>query len=543
MSAFFALLSIRRLGMLLGLACFLVVALPAQQVAAQDGACVCCKGCGVCCGDGAIKGMMESAARSAGVSAQVAEWAAEFVAFAKKFAFLAEIIKLYNDFDKLLGDKFTQVGALTIGGKQAQAELEIRLAEGVGQSLNNTGAAESVALVAGDLTPPTNDNQVLCNVVSIRQSVDSAVWWQKSLGGKIANMILDRTRGKGGADTQYAAAEDTGILKAGLGDMNRCKGCDGNGPQYAADVWKLRCDGVSGVKTANPLDGFPARCIPADKRTIDADISAWVLDGTNALQLPSLVTKTSFGVTVNVPVPKTFEQQLYAAAVNFCAFLIGPRPSPPHGEDLKSPEGIVQTAEFDRSMVLTSTFLTQCTNRIAYLTRPNCDDPLQYADPSVKKVCDTGNKACKAYVANNGTLPPDIDPTGANKCPNGLSPRQMEWISRMMCKTHQYYTGAVGAGVNHGILTNYAAKCDLNIAEWESKQAKENLAFVDAVNGLMTMSEASSGRTLDKTSRISAPPAAPTPRLRHDASSKGGDGLVKKVAVKEPQAGELEAMP
>lgn len=541
MSAVFALFSPKRWVLFLGLACFLMTAIPAMPVQAQ--ACICCKKCGVCCGDGAIKGAAETAAKALGASQQVAQWVADFASWAKKFAFLAKIIVLFQDFDRLLNDKFTQLGALINGGQAAQVEAKIRLTQGLADSVAETEAAESVALVAGALTPPTNDNQVLCNVVSSRQSGDSAVWWQRSLGGKIASMILDRARGKGSPDVQYAAAEDTGVLKAGLGDMNRCKECNGDGPQYAADVWKLRCDGVSGVKTANPLDGFPARCIPADKRTIDADLSAWVLDGTNALQMPSLVKKTSFGVAVNVPVPKTFEQQLYAAAVNFCAFLIGPRSSPPHGEDLKSPEGIVQTAEFDRSMALTSTFLTQCTNRIAYLTRPNCDDPLQYADPSVKKMCDTGNKACKAYVANNGTLPPDIDPAGTNKCPNGLSPYQMEWISRMMCKTNQYYTGATGAGEKHGALMNYATKCDLGVAEWESKRAKENLAFVDAVNGLMRMSGAFSGRISDKTSRISAPPVAPTPRPRHDASNKGGDGLVRKVAIKEPQAGERGATP
>ncbi len=313
-------------------------------------------------------------------------------------------------------------------------------------------------------------------------------------------------------------------------------GTDGDGPQYAADMRNIRCGkSTGGFPTANPIDGYPASCTNKDPTLTDADIMySKALSGLEVLQMPNLkaeTVKVLFGppITIYVPNPVTRAEKLYVAALNFCAFAAGPRPSPPHGKDMESPEGIARMASFGHAAALESVYTTQCTRRVAYLTRPNCSDPVQSADPSIKKVCEATKKACEAYVAAGGTLTPDIE------CAKGLSPRQEEWIKHMKCTTNQFYTSAAGAGVNHGMMMDFSTMCDLSNTTWQAKQADDEAALVAAMSGLQGMQDvyAGVGGVGAHTNRINAPADAPLPPRRRDEAAL--ERPAKKVAVKVPK--------
>jgi len=458
-----------------------------------------------CCGDGLIAGMATDAAVGSETATLLVEWGKNAVAWIKEFAFLADIINGINAFTETFKKEITTLGALINGGQQGLAELMIRVSEGLAMSFDQTAAAKVAAEIAGKHTPPTNDNQQLCNLVTAGSATGASMWTHQIIARATGDIIAQRYRGRG---------------------------ADGNGPQYAADERNIRCGkGAGGFPTGNPVDGYPAECVNKDPTLTDADIKYSTLSGLEVFQMPTLVPVpvTVFigpPIITYVPKPVTRAEKLYVAALNFCAFAAGPRPSPPHGKDLESPEGIVQTASFDHATALESVYTTQCTRRVAYLTRPNCTDPIQSADPSIKKVCEATKKACEGYVASGGTLTPDIE------CAKGLSPRQEEWIKHMKCTTNQFYTSAAGAGVNHGMMMDFSTMCDLSNTTWQAKQADDEAALVAAMNGMQGMQDvyAGVGGAGAHTDRINAPADAPlSPRRRDEAAL---ERPAKKVAVK-----------
>lgn len=469
-----------------------------------------------CCGDGVIAGMMTEAAVGSETATMLVEWGKRAAAWIKEFAFLADIINGINAFTDTFKKEITTLGALINGGQQGLAELMMRLTQGMVNGMDEVAGAKVAAEIAGKNTPPTNDNQQLCNLVVAGSATGASMWTHQIIAKATGDMLAQRYRGRG---------------------------ADGNGPQYASDERNIRCGkGAGGFPTANPIDGYPAECVNKDPTLTDADIVySKALSGLEVLQMPTLVPVpvTVFigpPIITYVPKPVTRAEKLYVAALNFCAFAAGPRPSPPHGKDLESPEGIARTASFDHALAVESVFTTQCTKRVAYLTRPNCTDPVQSADPSIDKVCKATKLACKAFVAAGGTLTPDID------CDKGLSPRQEEWIKHMKCTTNQFYTSAAGAGVNHGMMMDFSTMCDLSNTTWQAKQADDEAALVAAMKGMQEMQ----GLYLDvgltaHTDRINAPTEAPLPPRRRDEAAL--ERPAKKVAAKTPHdAGLVRAM-
>ncbi|WP_301100303.1 hypothetical protein, partial [Propionivibrio sp.] len=290
--------------------------------------------------------LVESGIISEQTAEEVAQWVAQAKSWLTEFAMLSELITLKGILDDVIGDNLNTIANIFSAGQEAEAELRTRLTQATVEADAQQGAAEKAAKLASEKTPPTKQNQQLCNIITTRQAPIALNLFTKMLAAKITEQIGNRYRGPG---------------------------ADGSGPQYAADERDLRCGKVNGVKTANPLDGYPARCVPDDPDLIDADLKMPTYDTVLVMPplLPQTITTASGPVTINVPSPYEVDddgrvnedykaQQLWVAAVNYCYFAAGPRPTPPSGADLNSPEGIARTAAFDRAQALESTFVAQC---------------------------------------------------------------------------------------------------------------------------------------------------------------------------------------
>ena len=431
--------------------------------------------------------LVESGVISEQTAEQLAQWAVQAKNWLTEFAMLSELITLKGILDDVIGDDLNTIANIFSAGQHAEAEMRTRLAQGLVDSAAQTDVAEKSAKLAAAKTPPTKQNQQLCNVIVARQAPIALNLFTKMLAAKITEQIGNRYRGPG---------------------------ADGSGPQYAADERDLRCGKVNGVKTANPLDGYPARCVPDDPDLIDADLKMPTYDMVLVMPplLPQTITTASGPVTINVPSPYEVDddgrvnedyklQQLWVAAVNYCYFAAGPRPTPPSGADLNSPEGIARTAAFDRAQALESTFVAQCAHRVAYLTRATCDE-------KTVNLCVIGSLACVAARDAGVDLPPGIS------CSSGLSEYQAELLSHLICMSKQTTTAAAGTGENHGKLMNEIGLCDWSMSKWQARLARDTVKLTKALAALKEMrrSYANTGRVQGKTMNINAPLTKPHDR-------------------------------
>lgn len=435
----------------------------------------------------------DAGAISAETAAEVAQWVAQAKSWLQEFSFLASIISWMGVLDDEIGKNLNTVGALFNAGQAGQVEARMRLAQGVADSEAETAAAEQAAKAAGDKTQPTKQNQQLCNVITARQAPIALNLFTRMLAAKITEQIGNRYRGSG---------------------------VDGNGPQYAADERDLRCGKTNGVKTANPLDGYPPQCVPSDPDLIDADLKMPTYDTVLVMPplLPKTITTASGPVTVNVPTPYEVDddgrvnedykaQQLWVAAVNYCYFAAGPRPSPPSGADLNSPEGIARSAAFDRAQALESAFVAQCAHRVAYLTRATCDE-------KTTNLCVVGSLACVAARDAGVDLPPGVS------CSSGLSEYQAELLSHLICMVEQTAVAEAGAGENHGKMMNGLGLCQWSMSKWQARLARDTVKLTKALAALKEMRRnyANTGRVQGKTMNINVPLTAPQRSLDRNAA-------------------------
>ena len=454
--------------------------------------------------------LVESGVISAQTSAQIAEWVAKAKSWVTEFTLLADIISWTGILDEVIDADLNTLANLFSGGQSAEAEADTRLHEGLGEANAQIGAAETAAKAVGEKTPPAPQNQQLCNIITARQGPIALNWFTRMLAAKITDEIGNRYRGPG---------------------------ADGSGPQYAADERDLRCGKKDGVKTANPLDGYPASCVPDDPDLIDADLKVPTYDMVLVMPplLPQTITTASGPVTINVPTPYDVDddgrvnedykqQQQWVAAVNYCYFAAGPRPTPPSGADLNSPEGIARTAMFDRVQALESAFVAQCAHRVAYLTRATCDE-------KTVALCVVGSLACVAARDAGVELPPGVS------CSSGLSEYQAELLSHLICMSNQTVSAEAGAGENHGKLMNDIGLCQWSMSKWQQRLARDSAKLTSALKALKDMRRnyANIGRVQGKFMNIYAPSMTPQDSQDGDRTvERGRSASVKPAAMVSP---------
>jgi len=380
-------------------------------------------------------------------------WMAEVMQYAEQFSLLADIISALttvNDWMDKLNDETSKLTATVYSTNYAMTKANVDLAEGLGD-IDTKNTIDGVsAKIAAEHAPPPPGNQQLCNLTIVGQAQLVMSWFSD----QVARALLM------GVEQMYLVG-------------------DGKGPQYAADNWATRCPSATNMpKFGNPLRGYSSSCVDSDKDFIDADISFKTIDGTQLLEMPQILPRSVGTTTVYVPNPENKEQKMWVAAMHYLYNAAGPRPTPPYGSKMQTPQGMPINAAFNNCAADQSTLIYQCSKWIGKLTRPNCKGT--GADPNLAPVCQAGFEACKAYQAatNGAQMPPGFD------CSKGLSLYQAEYIDHAKCLSNQHVQDSAGTGINHGSIIMARDICSQSMAAWRAQIAAEMGNCLNAVRGL-----------------------------------------------------------
>lgn len=248
---------------------------------------------------------------------------------------------------------------------------------------------------------------------------------------------------------------------------------DGSGPQYARDNYKDRCD----QKLASPID-HPAECVDDSvkgtkgQKIHDADLSLCTLTGNQVLEMPKMESTSINGVTYSVPKPTTDEQKFWVAGLFYCMNLAGPRPSPPYGKELTTPEGMRKKAQWDYCAAQESAALQPCFDLLAHHTRPNPDE--------AKDLIKAQNVKCEAAKAANIKLPDSFA-----DCKKGLSPQQAMYLAQSLCKSEQYYIAQAMAGERDPKMLDNIIDCSLSWNLWKETEVRMENKVSESVSGIV----------------------------------------------------------
>ncbi len=217
----------------------------------------------------------------------------------------------------------------------------------------------------------------------------------------------------------------------------------------------------------------------------DADIAP--IDGGQMYQMPKMETKayvdsvTGASMTVSVPAPINEQQTLWVAAWDNIFLLAGPRPTPSHGKGMKTPAGKVQRAMFNHCVASENALIKQCTDLLAYYTRPNCAES--------GDLCAAQQKEC---LAATGFV--DLEPyQNCGKNGNvsdwqGLSPYETQKINQDLCKSEQSSSNLLHGGAKYkDVLLDTVALCDLSDQALKEFVARKHENCRSATQGLQTL--------------------------------------------------------
>ncbi len=442
--------------------------------------------------------------RAVGFAQEAADWVTQF----EKYDSVIAMKKVYEEYTKQFMDEQSKQYDGISGATAVRGKLTADTAQAKGDAAHDTAKAQSATETVQQTAPPPDTNVELCNIIIGQQA------------GTVADYFADLV--------EKAASE-------ALTNMYRGPGEDGTGPQYAADAYALRCPPLTGPrandpKFGNPIDGVPPECVEKAPEPIphsvdhqnltDADIKASTLmDVSLAHEMPMFVeksVKTSSGKTITIKVPtpdpellspesggrgeeEYVAQQRWIAGLRFCFQLVGPRPTPPSGEERKSPQGRSAAAQYDHCLSNQTAIVTPCLKRLAKLTRPYC------RDGDMSPICTPLMQACNAAQASGVQLPPGV------VCDLGMSAYQAQYVGQLMCKTSQHWLSSVNTGANHGDLNGQVVDCEKSMTDWRALLEVEKANIEQAAAGLQELSKtcfvgvaAKGGRSVD---RISAPRA------------------------------------
>lgn len=349
-----------------------------------------------------------------------------------------------------------------IFGTMLQSHIKTLLAQQKIDAMASNTLLEQQLKNRMNQTNPLPSDQFLCNVLVARQAAPVMVEFSRM----VSNII------RKGLDSTYRGPAD-----------------NGSGPQFYSDIQRLRCGEIENndLKVQHPIDGPREECSAevslADHTTADMDISFDTLSRDRIYQIPpvELVDHTINGRSVQVLtfVPERDNeidaepQRRWIKASMYCYTLAGPRPTPPYGENMNSESGKRKRAQFDFCRAKQNNLIKQCTDRLAMLTRPNCNME------EMLPFCEVAEDACAA--AREAKI--DLGPA-YNDCRHGLSLYELENISNEMCGSSRRFQTEGFAGASEQDKIRILATCSHLKGAWQDRLDEEDRAFAKASLGL-----------------------------------------------------------
>lgn len=358
-----------------------------------------------------------------------------------------KIFTLWKEIKKLFGDELDETesdvlaaGEAKVTADQTQTEALLRAKDVSDNNATLNAQDQGLARIAGKYSSPEASNQLLCNMIIVRQ-----------LG-----VILEPFK-----DLIKNFIKHT-ITLAWMGPN-----APGRGPAYVKQMWDMTCGNWQGGKdtpTGMSLLQMPDGCVPTGSET--DTLGGYGFEGATArnvtldtpLTLPYLTPSDAsvgtngsiqiMNVTLDDDAPDLYAQKRWLNAVYACLREAGGRPLYPSPDMLTTNAGMNAATQYKRCAVKQSDFADTCAERIAFITRPNCksDDTSGF--------CYMGRFACGAFVAS-GVLPP----TSFDNCRRGLSLLEALTMLDKVCLSSQYAIDVLNAGKNHGKASEDISFC------------------------------------------------------------------------------------
>jgi len=265
------------------------------------------------------------------------------------------------------------------------------------------------------------------------------------------------------------------LALSGIEGMYRGQKDDGSGPQYAASEYKLRC----ALKLGSKVDGYPDSCIDDEttgtdgRKITDSDLSEHIFDGGQVLELPEFKSKKIDTVSYSLPDPQNAEQKFWVAAWYLCYEKAGPRPTPPSKDAIKTPIGMTRRAQWNHCAAMQSSLAKQCTDRLAYYTRPN---------ERFSELREKQEPICQAAERSRIKL----DDSYA-ECKKGLSPYQSLRAVHLLCKGVHFFLANKQAGASDPQASALVDKCTAAWNAWKSMEETGKSASMAGANGQLAL--------------------------------------------------------
>ncbi len=296
--------------------------------------------------------------------------------------------------------------------------------------------------------------------------------------------------------TQDFEKEVSRMAAEAINDRYRCPTCDGRGPDYIGLESARRCTQGYGNTL---VDGAKTTCektLDNNASLADADISP--IDGGQVYEMPAMSrqyydsgSETEWwwyifddSSSFLVPNPSTDRQKLWVAAWDNIFLLAGPRPTPKHGAGMNTPVGKVQRAMFNHCAASQNALVKQCTDLLAYYTRPNCN---QIETSETSWLWMKEPNLCKGQQEKCLAAKDMIDIAPFSDCKEGLSPYEEDQIDQLLCKSSQHYVDMVQAGATYEKLEESSDLCESSWIKWRAAVDKKHANCTAAVNGMQSL--------------------------------------------------------
>jgi len=434
-----------------------------------------------------------------GTFLDLVEWIREKAAMLKEEWHLNEIISgitaLWNLLNDMFGALLEAIGNATMMIVEAMA-TKVKAAIELAQAIIDNNYMDMLLRVKvsalADVSPPKHKG--LCRDILINQLMIAADDYEK---------------------------EVSRIAAEGIAARGRCPGCDGDGPKAVALNRKQRCNAGEFSELDNPTD---KSCIDTKSegdfgRKIGGTDLMLI---TEAVTMPKIETHTytnkamSEAITAIVPVAESAKQKLWIAQWDYIANLVGYVPTPPLAKELNVPNGQTLRAMYHHCLATQNALVKQCTDRLAFFTRPDCSD--------AKELCEMQNERCK--FASKYFEIKDF-----GNCEQGLSPYEAYRIAHLMCLSDKYHFELKQEGMSQDDLIINNNLC-ANVANtWNSLLAMKDHNCEKAASGLHNLDQCwAEYRQL-----------SPVSKTRKDATSAKAEEWIHESSSSSPLVHKINA--
>lgn len=379
---------------------------------------------------------------------------------------LSELKSIRADVTVLLGEKlqeaFSRARRIAMNDTQAMVQQLKKLEAYQNDSYTKDTMLGDRMKAAMQTTMPPPTEQFLCNQISACQAPVAMGQFSRIVSRMIADGIALRYRDASDDGAGPAYARDQLANKQERGYFNKLDGAD--------------------QSLASPTTG-------SDSGLADADISVNSLALDAVLQVPPMkkMTKTfpsgrsmefiAPDVNAGSTAPNDVaEKKAWIAAVDYCTRLAGPRPTPPTGKELDTPDGRVKRAQWEHCASLQNDFVQLCSDRVGMLSKPDC------SNDDYKNICEAALQGCNAARDAQMSLP-----SGLRDCASGANQYQMEQLCNSMCESSRRYQAGATVGQRHDEMMADIAMCQLSSNIWQKRIALQEEVFKQAIDAMKNL--------------------------------------------------------